>query len=67
MEFSMRDMDDTGYCSQEPVILLIGDKLCEATYESSRGWFYVYNNVNVPEHYIMEDDPEIKGWIPCNV
>ena len=73
MEFTLRDMSDEGYYNQEPVILLIEDKLYEATFESSRGWFYTYNDMpsstygKTLEHTIYEADPRIKGWCPCKL
>lgn len=73
MEFILRDMSDEGYYDQEPVILLIDNKLYEATFESSRGWFYTYNNIpsltygKTLDHIIYENDPRIKGWCSCKL
>ena len=63
MTLELRSMDDDGWFDAGNVILLIGNKLHEASYESSRRWFYLFNI----SEYIYEDDERIKGWIPCEV
>lgn len=68
-------MSDDRYWNQEPVLLLIGSTIHEATFESSRGWFYLYNHSHIvssgdyeelPE-FLMEDDDRIKGWTFCRL
>ncbi len=70
MAIEFNPMSDDRYWNQEPVLLLIGNTVHEACFESNRGWFYLYNNSHftnsgdfeqLPE-YLHEDDERILGW-----
>ena len=72
---SFNPMSDDRYWNQEPVLLLIGSTIHEAKFETSRGWFYLYNNSHfvssgdykeLPD-FLMEDDERIKGWAFCRI
>lgn len=70
MEISFNPMSDDRYWNQEPILLVIGNNIHEASFEKSRGWFYLHNDGQVnengeyetlPEH-LDEDDDRILGW-----
>ena len=70
MTIDFNPMSDDRYWNQEPVLLLIGNTVHEASFESSRHWFYLYNRSHftdsgdfeqLPE-YLDEDDERILGW-----
>lgn len=67
MNICFNGMSDDRYWNQEPVLLLINGRVHEATFENSRGWFYLYNrwdgeeNDELPE-FLMEDDERLEGW-----
>lgn len=72
-EITFNSMDDDRWWSHDgPVLLLIDNTIHEATFESSRRWFYLYNNWNFEgkeglENHIYWDDERIKGWTFCNM
>ena len=73
MEISFNPMSDVRYWNQEPILLLIGNTVHEASFVASRRWFYLHNNMHrndageyeeLPD-YLDEDDDRIKGWAPA--
>ena len=70
MEISFNPMSDNRYWNQEPILLLIGNTVHEATYESGRDQFYLYNKYEDDrgEYEILPwDDERIKGWAPSRI
>lgn len=71
MTLDFNDMSDGRYWeSQEPLLLLVGNNVHEATYEWGRHQFYLYHNSHLNDRseyeelpdYLDEDDDRIRGW-----
>ena len=65
-------MDDDSWYDQDYILLLIENTVHEATYEHSRGLFYLFNHWNFEgkdglDEHIMLYDERIKGWAYCNM
>lgn len=70
MEISFNPMSDDRYASLDPILLLIGNTVHEASYESGRNQFYLYNKYedDRSEYDILPwDDERIKGWAPSRL
>lgn len=73
-EITFNPMDDDRYYNQEPILLIVSGIVHEATFESSRHWFYLHNHwqpegigiAELPE-YINEDDDRLEGWSFCEI
>lgn len=71
-EITFNSMDDDRWYDQDYVLLLIENTVHEATYERSRGWFYLFNHWNFEgkdglDEHIMLDDERLKGWAFCEI
>lgn len=72
IEFS--PMDDYRYYDQAAILLIVSGTVHEATFESGRHQFYLYNHwgmsgdapVELPD-YIPEDDERLGGWASCKL
>lgn len=68
-EIKFNTMSDDRFYNQAAILLIVDNVIHEATFESSRHWFYLYNHYSgekeLPE-YIDEDDERLKGWAFCN-
>ena len=67
-------MDDLGYYDQGHILLIVSGTVHEATFESSRHQFYLYNHwqrigddlASLPD-YLPEDDERLGGWAYCKL
>lgn len=70
MKIFFNPMSDDRYWNQEPVLLLIGNTVHEASFEAGRRWFYLHHNMHLNDageyeelpDYIDEYDERLRGW-----
>lgn len=70
MTIDFNPMSDDRYTSLGPILLLIGDTVHEASYESGRDQFYLYNKYEDyrGEYDILPwDDDRIRGWASARI
>lgn len=71
MKIDFNDMSDDSYMErEEPLLLLVGNNVHEATYESGRHQFYLHNNMHLNDageyeqidNILPWDDDRLRGW-----